>query len=99
MGYPSDIKGRIIKADPVLGELIAKQNLIGETVIAGGAAGDLTVAAIRKGDNLVSVINLTDGTDETDEFTITDDGVINNTGGTATTGDVLKVLWEQWIIR
>lgn len=66
---------------------------IRQTVASGGAAGDITVTGIKPEDVLKSVVNLTDGTDLTDEFTITDDDTINNGGGTATTGDTLLVLY------
>lgn len=64
-----------------------------QTVVSGGAAGDITVTGIKEEDSLKSVINLTDGADLTDEFSITDDDTINNGGGTATTGDDLLVLY------
>lgn len=66
-----------------------------QTVAAGGAAGDITVTGIAVGDQLISVVNLTDGTDVTSEFSITAADTINNTGGTATTGDVLLVLYND----
>jgi hypothetical protein len=66
-----------------------------QTLATGAAAGDITVTGILADDVLKSVINLTDGTDVTSEFTVTADDTINNTGGTATTGDTLLVVWER----
>ena len=62
-------------------------------VIAGGAAGNLTVTGIRKQDRLMQVLDITDKADMTAEFTLTAANTINNTGGTATTGDTLLVVW------
>lgn len=78
------------------------------TPVAGGAAGNLTLTGIRDGfDRILSVIHLTltltDGTpnvtllwamaDLTSEFSIAADDTIDNTGGTATTTDLLLVMW------
>lgn len=63
-------------------------------IAAGGDAGDITATGITTDHVLKHVINLTDGTDVTSEFTIADDDTINNDGGTATTGDDLLVIWE-----
>ena len=65
-----------------------------QTTAAGGAAGDITVTGIAATDRLVSVINLADGLDLTSEFSITAADTINNTGGSATTGDRLLVTWK-----
>lgn len=70
--------------------------------VAGGAAGDISVAGIKVNDTLIGVarldrdaapanINLTT---LNAEFIIKSDGVINNTGGTNTTGDALLVFWQ-----
>jgi hypothetical protein len=64
-----------------------------QTFASGGAAGAITVTGIGAGDSLVSVLNLTDSADLTDEFTVSDDDEIDNTGGTATTGDTLLVTY------
>lgn len=68
-------------------------------VIAGGAAGDLTVTGAAVGDELVAVVQFdiaaavtTDVVDLTSEFTLAANK-INNTGGTATTGDKLLVIY------
>lgn len=67
---------------------------------AGAAAGNVTVTGIATGDKLVSVLRLigagtdvTDVTDLTSEFSITAANTINNTGGTATSGSKLVVLY------
>lgn len=99
MGYPKDVKGRLIQSDHVLGALLEKQSLMGEQLVTGAVAGDVAVSGIKKGDNLVSVFNMTALTDLTSEFSITDDGLINNVGGTSTAAAVVKVLYEKWIIR
>lgn len=72
-------------------------------LIAGGAAGNLTVTGIGAKDKLLAVVGfgLTEGTPNTfsgivdllSEFTITAANTINNTGGTATTGKLLLVVW------
>jgi hypothetical protein len=70
-------------------------------VIAGGSAGDLTVTGIATTDQLVAVIRLDrDATaaninlgNLTSEFSITAANTINNSGGTATTGDALMVVY------
>lgn len=62
---------------------------------AGGAAGAITVTGIRPEDELVAVLNVTDGGNLTSEFTITADNTIDNTGGTATTGDFLLVIYDD----
>jgi hypothetical protein len=71
-------------------------------LVAGAAAGDVTVAAIKAGDELNLVLRLigagtaiTDVSDLTSQFTVTANGKINNTAGTASTGDKLLVLWTK----
>lgn len=72
-------------------------------VVAGGAAGDIAVTDIKTGDTLDAVIYyvgagtaVTDVVDLTSEFTIkAGNGVITNTGGTATTGGKLEVRWTK----
>jgi hypothetical protein len=67
------------------------------TVIAGGAAGAHTVTGIATTDSLIAVIEMASGTgpstDLTSEFSITGANTIDNTGGTATTGDFLWVYY------
>lgn len=73
---------------------------------AGGAAGDITVVSplgLAADDLLLSVIEIEfDGTgdivsvtDMTDEFSITAANTINNTGGTATTDNLLAVCFAK----
>lgn len=94
-----NIKDRIAKTYRVWSELLKKQNLTGEQLVTGAVAGDVAVSGIKLGDNLVSVFNMTALTDLTSEFEITADGVINNTGGTSTAAAVVKVFYEQWMLR
>lgn len=71
------------------------------SVLAGGSAGNLTLTGITTSDVLKAVIVLDrDATaaninlvDLTSEFSITAADTINNTGGTATTGNTLLVIW------
>jgi hypothetical protein len=83
----------------VAGSGIGGGGFLKKALIAGGAAGDRTVTGIKSGDELVQVLQfvgagvaLTDIVDLTSEFTAAT-GKINNSGGTATTGDKLLVLW------
>lgn len=69
-------------------------------VATGGAAGNITVTGISTDDQLLAVIefagagtDVTNLTDRTAEFSITAANTINNTGGTATTGDKLLVFY------
>ena len=94
-----NIKARLIGAYKVWSEILKNQNLNGEQLVAGAAAGDVAVSGIKLGDNLVSVFDMTNLVDYTSEFSITADGVINNTGGTTTDTTVLKVFYEQWMLR
>lgn len=71
-------------------------------LVAGAAAGDVTVTGIKTGDELDAVLHIigagvavTDVADLTSEFTITATNKINNTGGTASSGDKLMVLWTK----
>lgn len=61
--------------------------------LAGGSAGNHTVTGIKVGDKIRTVMEVTNHADLTDEFTVTADNTINNTGGTDTTGDDLHVLY------
>lgn len=100
-------KERIQRAFPGWRQLLRKNTpFVMMASIAGGAAGALTVAGIKKGDQLVGVIESAAGvlTDRTAEFAVNTepgqiirvDTVIDNTGGTATTGDSLLVTWLAW---
>lgn len=68
------------------------------TSAAGGAAGDITVSGIAATDVLVAVVAVNDTTqavtDLTSEFTAAA-GKINNTGGTATTGQHLVIVYYR----
>lgn len=67
------------------------------TPVQGGTAGNLTLAGITTDDRVISVhsMNYTTGAcaDLTSEFSIASDDTINNTGGTATTGAIVLVVW------
>jgi len=87
------------------------------TFINGGAAGNHTLTGIAAdgNDKLISVwqLNLTlneaqpnttnswGPADLTSEFSITAANTINNTGGTATSGDLLVVIWydHDWGLK
>lgn len=63
-------------------------------VVAGAAAGDLTVTGIKLGDKLVAVQRVdAAGANLVDQFTITADDTINNTGGTSTATQVVLIIW------
>lgn len=71
-------------------------------VVNGGAAGNFTVTGIATLDELVSVVyfpidtgTVTSVSDLTSEFTISAANTINNTGGTATTGGKLLVVYRD----
>jgi hypothetical protein len=83
------------------GELLSAGQLK-TAVVAGAAAGNITVTGIATLDELVSVVHATAGgasdgdfTDITSQFTITAANTINNTGGTATTGNKLIVIYRD----
>ena len=102
-------KERIERAYPVFKEMLQRPTpFFRQVLVAGGAAGKIAVADIKKGDQLVSVMEsaatsavLTDRTSEfvantDDGWIIREDGNIDNTGGTDTTGDSLLVAWVSW---
>jgi len=70
-------------------------------LVAGGAAGNLTLTGVAVGDELAFVGRFSTAaaiatlTDLTAEFSVTAANTINNTGGTATTGDTLMVIWTD----
>lgn len=75
-------------------------SFLGKAVVAGGAAGNFTMTGIATTDQLVLVLHLagagtavTDIADLTSEFTISAANTINNTGGTASSGGKLLVLY------
>jgi hypothetical protein len=76
--------------------------VVSVTVVPGGAAGDHHVDGnIGTDAVLLSVRQVSDdlsaNTDRTAEFSVSEDhhNVINNTGGTATTGDWLVVTYAK----
>lgn len=89
-------KDRLIQSFPILGDLLESGPMVKQTAASGAVAGDVSVTGIKFGDELISVVNLADGADLTSEFSITDDGTINNAGGTATDADTLLVMWHPW---
>lgn len=73
---------------------------VGRAVAPGGAAGEHKVDGnIAPGDTLLAVLQVSDDLqtvdDLTSEFSITDYGVIDNDGGTDTTGDFLVVVYAK----
>lgn len=71
-------------------------------VVNGAVNGNITVTGIVVGDRLNEVLeyvyttgNITDIVDLTDEFTISSNGIINNTDGTDTTDNKLVVRWTK----
>ncbi len=101
------LKDRMRRGSPIWRRIIRRasaaatdKGLVGFAGITGGSAGNHTVAKIKLNDHLVSVIEVTTSTaalvDRTSEFSITADGVINNTGGTDTSSDGLLVFWEAF---
>lgn len=73
---------------------------VGRAVAPGGAAGEHRIDGnIAPGDTLLAVLQVSDDLqtvdDLTSEFSITDYGVIDNDGGTDTTGDFLVVVYAK----
>lgn len=64
-------------------------------VVAGAVAGDLAVANIQLYDRIIHVVDLSDSVDLASQFTVTQDGKINNVGGTSTNGHQVYVEWER----
>lgn len=93
-----NFKDRLITSFPVFSQWL-KQKMFRVDLVAGAIAGPVAVAGVKYGDELVSVINVTDETDLTSEFTITKDGVIDNTGGTTSAAKNLIVTYIQWKLR
>jgi hypothetical protein len=91
--------GARVGSDSVGRAVVVTPGTLKTATIAGGAAGDFTVTGIAASDELVAVWEQ-DGTskllvDRTAEFSITAANTINNTGGTALTGDNVIVAWRQ----
>ncbi|MCP4902614.1 MAG: hypothetical protein GY906_37090 [bacterium] len=57
----------------------------------GAVAGPVTVAGILANDQIRSVLDVTNGVTLTDEFTVTADNTIDNTGGTSTAAAFITV--------
>lgn len=73
---------------------------VGRAVAPGGAPGEHRVDGnIAPGDTLLAVIHvsadLATADVITEEFSVTDYGVIDNDGGTDTSGDWLVVVWAK----
>ena len=93
--------GQAVAADAEGKAVVAAEGGTQSALIDGGAAGELDLAAIGANDTLIVVIQLSkdnakgveDAADLTSEFSVAA-GTIDNTGGTATTGDKLLVLWS-----
>jgi len=96
-------KERLKKAFPVFREMLSKPKpFVMSQGVAGGSAGDHTFSKIKKGDQLVSVMHhsvASISADLTDEFVITNDGVITNTSGTDTSSDFIVATWIAWDAR
>jgi len=101
------LKDRMRRADPIWRRIIRRsedpdinKGLLMVQGVAGAAAGNVAVSKIKLNDHLVSVIQVTTTTallaDRTSEFSITADGIINNTGGTSTNTHHLIVVWEAF---
>lgn len=93
--YGATLGDRAQRSNPIF-NIILQYGLVGQQLVDGAVAGNLAVSKIHKGDKLVSVIDISDGEDLTDEFTIVSDGVINNTGGTSSNTNDVLVTWEKW---
>ena len=99
--------GSVTRGNPLTsdanGKAIAATDRIYTKSIAGGSAGALTLTGILTTDTLISVHRLDldataaniDLDDLTSEFTITLADTIDNTAGTATTGDKLLVTYQR----
>ena len=73
---------------------------VGRAVAPGGPAGEHRIDGnIAPGDTLLAVLqvsaDLLTVVDLTGEFSVTDHGVVDNTGGTDTTGMFLVVLYAK----
>ena len=63
--------------------------------VAGAAAGNLTVTGIKVGDKLIAVQPVgVAAANLVNEFTVTADDTINNTGGTSSAAQFVLVIWE-----
>lgn len=103
---------RIQQAFPVFSSLFGRPTpFIRQQLVAGADAatpGIVSVSGIKKGDQLVGVIQFivasNNPMDLTAQFVtntdpqwrVRDDGEIDNTGGTGTTGNMVLVTWMSW---
>ena len=107
----ASFRERLVRAFPIFSEMLSERDtpLVRSELVSGGVAGPIAVSAIKAGDQLVAVYEsaattavLTSRTAEfvegnTDKgWTVRNDGFIDNTGGTDTTGDSLLVFWIAW---
>lgn len=99
------LKDRMLNASPIWRRIVKRafgiedKGVVMAQTVLGAAAGAVTVSKIKANDHLVNVTHIpaaTQGEDLTSEFSITADATINNTGGTASTGGVLIVIWEAF---
>lgn len=101
------LKDRMRRADPIWRRIIRRsedpeinKGILMVQGVDGAIAGNVAVSKIKLNDHLVSVIQVTVTTaalvDRTSEFSITADGIINNTGGTSTNTHGLIVMWEAF---
>jgi hypothetical protein len=104
--YPLDRKaflsrmGQALRDTRLGAQLLAFLDHSGErtqvSLVVGGAAGAFTVTGIDTEDRIISVHELVSAgahVDLTSEFTITAADTIDNTGGSASTGNQLMVVW------
>lgn len=105
------LKDRMVKAGPIWRRLVRRafgvenKGFVMQQGIAGGIAGNIAMTKIKANDHLVSVLAVPDspavagasvGVDLTSEFSILSDGIIDNTGGTATTDFLVIATWEAF---
>lgn len=100
------LRDRMKRGDPIWRRIVRRafgfenKGFVVVQAIDGGGAGNHTVNRIRLYDHLVAVIAMrgtADGAgDLTDEFSLTANATINNTGGTNTTNMTLLVIWEAF---
>jgi hypothetical protein len=95
-----------LMSSPIWKELMDRPTpLVRNKLVNGSSAGYVSVEDIREGDELISVIDLTNLVDYTEEFKNNDnadnlnaqDGFVNNNGGTSTSDKKLLVSWLSWI--
>jgi len=101
------LKDRMRRASPIWRRIIERskdvnvdKGLVMQQAVSGGTAGNIAVSKIKAQDHIVGVIQVTTTTaalvDLTDEFSVTADGIINNTGGTSSATHDLLVTWEAF---